>query len=271
MHSRPRFGKPLTDYEQREADRQAALQARVGAIREYQERAHRADVFTSAEEVAEWITEVSAVQVDETFAEFQAEAQQTKDATLYRLDALLTRITDREAEEARQEAERAGSRAPGPRGTGSRDQAPSRRAGPQGSRASGSRRSERIPRPATPSSAAPSRARRRRDSRACSPRSAGQGRARSSRSAATRRASGRSRTRAHRHRASGSSRSRAPGPRSPRGRPRAPGDGESHRGAALVEHAGDRSAGAPRLIAIIEGQDSGRLDCLLSRRCTRHR
>ena len=99
--------QPLTDWEQAEADRQAAIRARIQAIRAEQEAAHFQDVATaSAEDIEAALERVAAVVIDDSFAELRAEAEQVKDATLYRLSQLLTQVRDREAAEAAAAAQR---------------------------------------------------------------------------------------------------------------------------------------------------------------------
>ncbi|MBK1633549.1 hypothetical protein CKO31_22945, partial [Thiohalocapsa halophila] len=100
--------QPLTDYEQREADRQAAIRERIQVIRAEQEAAHFQDgTSVGSAEVEAAIERVAAVLIDDSFEEFRAEAEQVKDATLYRLNQVLSQFREREAAEAKAEAERA--------------------------------------------------------------------------------------------------------------------------------------------------------------------
>lgn len=95
--------QPLTDWEQAEADRQAAIRERIEAMRSEQENIHPGG---TAEPVQAAIDRVNAVAIGEDFAEFADEAQQVKEATLYRLHQALEQIQEREEQQARELAER---------------------------------------------------------------------------------------------------------------------------------------------------------------------
>jgi hypothetical protein len=94
--------RPLTEHEQAEADRQAAVHARIAAL------AAPLDDWPglSSATVAARLAEVEAVAIDAGFAEFATEAQQTKDAALFRLHTLLSTVRQREASAAQAAAER---------------------------------------------------------------------------------------------------------------------------------------------------------------------
>jgi len=97
--------RPLTEWEQAEADRQAKhrdgitrIQAAVGGI--------DAPIPMSSIALAARIADIEAVEINETWEEFQGHAQQAKDATLFRLHQQREQTKTREDAEARAEAER---------------------------------------------------------------------------------------------------------------------------------------------------------------------
>jgi hypothetical protein len=94
--------QPLTDYEQREADRQAAIEALIGALRQMPP----ADPFTDSETLQARIADLESAEIGEAYAERRAEAEQVRAATLYELGRRLTAVREREAAEAAAEAER---------------------------------------------------------------------------------------------------------------------------------------------------------------------
>ncbi|MCF7991100.1 MAG: hypothetical protein K9M02_11715 [Thiohalocapsa sp.] len=100
--------RPLTAYEQAEADRQAKIRARIAEIRAEQEAAHFQDAATArSADLEAAIERVALVVIDDGFAEFRPEAEQVKDATLFRLNQVLDRVRTREAAEAKAAAEQA--------------------------------------------------------------------------------------------------------------------------------------------------------------------
>lgn len=97
--------RPLTDWEQAETDRVDAIRARmVGLIRE-------ATPGLPSATYAAAIAELEAVDVDESFAEFRADAQSAKEGSPYRLTVARDVAIRREAEAARLAAEAEAARA----------------------------------------------------------------------------------------------------------------------------------------------------------------
>lgn len=92
--------QPLTDYEQAEADRQAALQWRIDALSVLPPD----DVGVGV--IADRIAKLEAAEIGTDYAERAAEARQVRAATLYELSRRLERVREREAAEAKAEAER---------------------------------------------------------------------------------------------------------------------------------------------------------------------
>lgn len=92
--------KPLTDWEQSEADRIAALQRRIRDL------AETLDGGADSADIEARIEYLESVVIDETWQEFQAEAARTKDGQLrlFRADLVVRR--KQEAEAAEQERQR---------------------------------------------------------------------------------------------------------------------------------------------------------------------
>ena len=88
---------PLTAWEQAEADRQERHVKRIRMI----QAQGQADEALPAAVLRARITDLQNTLVDASLEEYQAEAQTAKDASLYRLNALLTAAEAREAEAAR--------------------------------------------------------------------------------------------------------------------------------------------------------------------------
>lgn len=94
--------QPLTDYEAAEAERAAALQARVDAIREM-----AMGSFWSSAAVSERINEVRSIIIGDDFGELQGAAALAKDAALTHLDGALRQQQAQEEAEAERIAEQA--------------------------------------------------------------------------------------------------------------------------------------------------------------------
>jgi colicin import membrane protein len=91
--------KPLDDWEQAEVDRVAKIRSRIATF--------AADPRgLSGAEYQSAIDSIDSIAIDDSFAEFSAEAQQAKDACLYRLSRQRDIALAREDEAARVEAER---------------------------------------------------------------------------------------------------------------------------------------------------------------------
>ena len=89
--------KPLTDWENAEKARVQGIKDRIAVIQQYVSMAGSAE---SSEAISDMINNVAAVEVDDHFAEFQAEAKAARDATLVKLYAALDATMKREAEAA---------------------------------------------------------------------------------------------------------------------------------------------------------------------------
>lgn len=92
--------RPLDEWEQAEVDRVAGIRARIDLLRRVAYEGQPSDYYTHV------LTEFEATIVDESFAEFQNEAQQAKDAACYRWAKLRDDALAREAAAAKAEAER---------------------------------------------------------------------------------------------------------------------------------------------------------------------
>lgn len=89
--------RPLTEWEEAEKARVQGIKDRIAVIQQYVSMAGSAE---SSEEISDMINNVAAVEVDDHFAEFQAEAQSARDATLVKLYDALHAAMKREAEAA---------------------------------------------------------------------------------------------------------------------------------------------------------------------------
>ena len=89
--------RPLTEWEEAEKARVRGIKDRIAVIQQYVSMAGSAE---SSEAISDMINNVAAVEVDDHFAEFQAEAKATRDATLVKLYAALDATMKREAEAA---------------------------------------------------------------------------------------------------------------------------------------------------------------------------
>lgn len=94
--------QPLTDWEQAEADRVAAHRA---GIQRMQAVIEGTEALGSVE-LAARVAEMESIDIGEGWQEFQAEARQTRDAALYRLQQLHADALELEEAAARAEAER---------------------------------------------------------------------------------------------------------------------------------------------------------------------
>ena len=92
-----RVRKPLTDWEEAEKKRVQGIKDRIAVIQQYVSMAGSAE---SSEAISDMINNVAAVEVDDHFAEFQAEAKAARDATLVKLYAALDAAMKRESEQA---------------------------------------------------------------------------------------------------------------------------------------------------------------------------
>ena len=100
-----RVRKPLTDYENAEKARIAALDQRIAAI---QELGAKATSESPSTEIKLWVGELESIAIDDTWSEYKERAQVAKDAAAVKLGAFLqTRITweAQQAEIARLKAE----------------------------------------------------------------------------------------------------------------------------------------------------------------------
>lgn len=97
--------RPLDEWEQIEKDRVEAIKARLLVFGYEVSQGLPSAVYANG------LAEVEAIAVDDSFAEFRDEAQQAKDACLYRLSRMHTDAKAREEEQARQEAEAEAARA----------------------------------------------------------------------------------------------------------------------------------------------------------------
>ena len=100
-----RVRKPLTDYENAEKSRVAALDQRIAAI---QELGAKATTESPSTEIQLWVGELEAIAIDATWDEYQDRAQVAKEAAKVKLEAFLqTRLTweAQQAEIARLKAE----------------------------------------------------------------------------------------------------------------------------------------------------------------------
>ena len=100
-----RVRKPLTDYENAEKSRVAALDQRIAAI---QELGAKATTESPSTEIQLWVGELEAIAIDATWDEYQDRAQVAKDAAKVKLGtALKNRLTweAQQAEIARLKAE----------------------------------------------------------------------------------------------------------------------------------------------------------------------
>ena len=101
-----RVRKPLTDYENAEKSRVAALDQRIAAI---QELGAKATTESPSTEIQLWVGELEAIAIDATWDEYQERAQVAKEAAKVKLEAFLqTRLTweAQQAEIARLKAEK---------------------------------------------------------------------------------------------------------------------------------------------------------------------
>ncbi len=89
--------RPLTEWEEAEKARVQGIKDRITVIQQYVSMAASAE---SSEAISDMINNVAAVEVDDHFAEFQAEAQAARDATLVKLYAALDAAMKRESEQA---------------------------------------------------------------------------------------------------------------------------------------------------------------------------
>ena len=89
--------RPLTEWEEAEKARVQGIKDRIAVIQQYVSMAGSAE---SSEAISDMINNVAAVEVDDHFAEFQAEAKAARDATLVKLYASLDAAMKREAEQA---------------------------------------------------------------------------------------------------------------------------------------------------------------------------
>ena len=89
--------RPLTEWEESENERVQGIKDRIAVIQQYVSMAGSAE---SSEAISDMINNVAAVEVDDNFAEFQAEAKAARDATLVKLYAALDAAMKREAEAA---------------------------------------------------------------------------------------------------------------------------------------------------------------------------
>lgn len=89
-----RVRKPLTEWEDEEKARVQRVKDRIEEIRSY------SGVDINSKDIAFSIGAVEKIVIDESFAEFQAEAQASKDAALAKLYAAKDAATKREAEAA---------------------------------------------------------------------------------------------------------------------------------------------------------------------------
>ncbi len=94
---------PLTAWEQAEADRQ---QGHAKVVRRLLDLG-KADPSLTSAELEQRISALRQIEVTDRLEEYQTEAQTTQDASLYRLNALLTAALAREAETTRLAAEQA--------------------------------------------------------------------------------------------------------------------------------------------------------------------
>lgn len=85
---------PLTEYETKEANRIQTLQNRVEALFITQTE------FKHSDEIQALIDQLNAVVIDETFEEFKLDAEQTRDRSLSKLNALLAAKKQYEADQA---------------------------------------------------------------------------------------------------------------------------------------------------------------------------
>lgn len=85
---------PLTEYETKEANRIQTLQNRVEALFITQTE------FKHSDEIQALIDQLNAVVIDETFEEFKLDAEQTRDRSLSKLNALFTAKKQYEADQA---------------------------------------------------------------------------------------------------------------------------------------------------------------------------
>jgi hypothetical protein len=92
-----RVRRPLTEWEEAEKARVQGIKDRITVIQQYVPMAASAE---SSEAISDMINNVASVEVDDHFAEFQAEAKATRDATLVKLYAALDAAMKREAEAA---------------------------------------------------------------------------------------------------------------------------------------------------------------------------
>lgn len=97
--------QPVTEMEEREKARIAALDQRIAAI---QELGSKATSESQSTEIKLWIGELESIAIDDTWSEYKERAQVAKDSAAVKLDAFLqTRITweAQQAEIARLKAE----------------------------------------------------------------------------------------------------------------------------------------------------------------------
>ena len=100
--------QPLTDYEQAEAERQARIRDLLEDWHRKQEAAQRINpAEVASAEISAEISRIDALPIVAELEERQAEAQQIKDATLYRLHQRLEDAKQHEAERARIAQEKA--------------------------------------------------------------------------------------------------------------------------------------------------------------------
>lgn len=92
-----RVRKPLTDWEEAEKARVQGIKDRIEVIRQH---VFMADNAESSESISDMINRIVGVEIGDDFAEFKAEAQAAKDATLVKLYASLDAAMKREAEQA---------------------------------------------------------------------------------------------------------------------------------------------------------------------------
>lgn len=102
--------KPLTDWEQAETDRVADIRMRIARFALSEHEIHGGIAMTAGQ-IEGSIRGLDAVEIDDSFAEFQAEAQAAKEACLYRLTQARDAAFHREAEAARIAAEAEAARA----------------------------------------------------------------------------------------------------------------------------------------------------------------
>jgi hypothetical protein len=92
-----RVRKPLTDYENAEKSRVAALDQRIAAI---QELGAKATAESPSAEIQLWVSELAAIAIDGTWDEYQDRAQVAKEAAKVKLEAFLQTRLQWEAQQA---------------------------------------------------------------------------------------------------------------------------------------------------------------------------